>query len=135
MRISAAHPDSGDIKAYKTCALHFGTTGSVAGFLRSAAAIWFVGTHAVHLCWANYFDDYPSFAKAQDAELSDACSRNLLNVLGIKFADEGKKALCCRAECGALGLIFGLNNFNDGYVILEHTPERVSELKNRLINV
>ena len=51
MRIAAKDMSDGAIRLYKPCALPFGTTGSVSGFLRTAAAAWFLGTEAVKLCW------------------------------------------------------------------------------------
>ena len=84
MRIAAKDMSDGAVRLYKPCALSFGTTGSVSGFLRTAAAAWFLGTEAVKLCWGNYFDDYPMFALDQDTEASEACAQGLMNVLGIE---------------------------------------------------
>ena len=48
MRIAAKDMSDGAVRLYKPCALPFGTTGSVSGFLRTAAAAWFLGTEAVN---------------------------------------------------------------------------------------
>ena len=135
MRIAAKDMSDGAIRLYKPCALPFGTTGSVSGFLRTAAAAWFLGTEAVKLCWGNYFDDYPMFALDQDTEASEACAQGLMNVLGIEYASEGKKATVFGKQCRALGLIIDLSDFGSGRVILKHTPERVNELHRTITKI
>ena len=83
----------------------------------------------VGLCWANYFDDYPTFALSDDAPLAEDCASTLMNMLGIDFATTGKKATKFSSSCKSLGLLFDLEHFGEGVVTLRHTPERVEELR------
>ena len=126
--IAVRDTDADTIRFFAPCALPFGTTGSVSGFLRTSASTWALGATQVGLCWANYFDDYPIFALADDAGLAEECASMIMTILGIDFASSGKKATNFSPLCKSLGLLFDLERFGDGVVTLRHTEERVKEL-------
>ena len=134
-RIVAFDPASGCPKFFGAAALPFGTTGSVAGFLRTSAATWHLGSALLGLSWCNYFDDYPIFCLDELCQCTESCAEGLLDALGITFAREGRKATSFSKECRALGLIIGLSQFADGVVYIKHTPERIQELKQTLTAV
>ena len=75
------------------------------------------------------------FALDQDTEASEACAQGLMNVLGIEYASEGKKATVFGKQCRALGLIIDLSVLGSGQVILKHTPERVNELHRTITKI
>ncbi|CAE7248436.1 unnamed protein product [Symbiodinium sp. CCMP2456] len=128
-RIVTLDPVSGKAKFYGAAALPFGTTGSVAGFLRTSAATWHVGSTLMGLSWCNYFDDFPLFSLDENCQCTESCAEGLLDALGITFAREGRKATKFSKECRALGLIIDLSKFGDGIVYIRHTPERIQELR------
>ena len=73
-------------------ALPFGATSSVYSFNRVAKSLWHI---MVALCgvWATQsYDDYPNVELADIAENSRAFMEFILQVLGWRFASEGKKA-------------------------------------------
>ena len=127
--IAVRDTDADVIRYFTPCALPFGTTGSVSGFLRTSASTWALGTMQIGLCWANYFDDFPTFALNDDAPLVAECASTLMDILGIDFATTRKKATTFSSSCRGLGLILDLEQFGEGLVTLRHTPERVDELR------
>ena len=120
--------DSSVVKFYGANALPFGTTGSVGGFLRTSAATWFLGVYGLGLCWGNYFDDYPIFAANSQTHKAESCAEGLMNLLGVQFADSGKKATRFGKEVKALGLVLDLTKFHLGEVRICHTDQRIEEL-------
>ena len=74
---------------------------------------------------------------AADAEAAqtDKCVGFLFNLLGVQYAKEGKKNQPFSNEMRALGLIFDLAGFDEGVVFIKHTPERRSELLERIASI
>ncbi|CAE7480360.1 unnamed protein product [Symbiodinium sp. CCMP2592] len=122
-------------KFFGAAALPFGTTGSVAGFLRTSAATWHIGSALLGLSWCNYFDDFPLFSLDEHCPCAESCAEALLDILGITFAREGKKATEFSKQCRALGLIIDLSEFGNGVVYIKHTPERIQELRQTLTRI
>ncbi|CAE7475642.1 unnamed protein product [Symbiodinium sp. CCMP2592] len=122
-------------KFFGAAALPFGTTGSVAGFLRTSAATWHIGSALLGLSWCNYFDDFPLFSLDEHCLCAESCAEALLDILGITFAKEGKKATEFSKQCRALGLIIDLSEFGNGVVYIKHTPERIQELRQTLTRI
>ncbi|CAE7289458.1 unnamed protein product [Symbiodinium sp. CCMP2592] len=122
-------------KFFGAAALPFGTTGSVAGFLRTSAATWHIGSALLGLSWCNYFDDFPLFSLDEHCPCAESCAEALLDILGITFAREGKKATEFSKQCRALGLIIDLSEFGQGVVYIKHTPERIQELRQTLTHI
>ena len=125
LRIGVMDTDSSVVKFYGANALPFGTTGSVGGFLRTSAATWFLGVYGLGLCWGNYFDDYPIFAADSQTHEAESCAEGLMNLLGVQFADSGKKATRFGKEVKALGLVLDLTKFHLGEVRICHTDQRI----------
>ena len=127
-RIAVMNPSTREVHIYGPCSLPFGTTGSVSGFLRTAAATWFLGSARVGLAWCSYFDDFPLLALKSCTHQADGCAKALFDLLGIRFAREGKKAVPFSSTFKALGLLFDLSKFGEGEVVIRHTDERIKEL-------
>ena len=73
-------------------ALPFGATSSVYSFNRVAKSLWHIMV-ALGGVWATqYYDDYPNVELASIANNSRAFMEFILQVLGWRFASEGKKA-------------------------------------------
>ena len=85
-----AGPD--EVKYYNVLALPFGATGSVVAFLRVAAALAFIGTKGLLLCWSSFFDDFTAVAPERLAENTQFYVEALFRLLGIDYASEGEKA-------------------------------------------
>ena len=134
-RLAAFNPSTKEVKVFGACSLPFGTTGSVSGFLRTAAATWHLGVVKVGLAWCNYFDDYPMLSLSFHTSQSDQCAKKLLDLLGIAYATTGKKATEFSSVFRALGLLFDLSKFGQGEVTLTHTKERVQELRETLTRI
>ncbi|CAL1132459.1 unnamed protein product [Cladocopium goreaui] len=79
-----------------------------------------------------FFDDFPTMAADAEAAQTDKCVGFLFDLLGIQYAKEGKKNQPFSTEMRALGLIFDLAGFDEGVVFIKHTPERRSELLERI---
>ncbi|CAE7245150.1 unnamed protein product [Symbiodinium sp. CCMP2592] len=129
LRIGVKDTSSGHVRTFKVNSLPFGATGSVSSFLRCAAAIWFLGSHALGIPWTNYFDDFPIFSKDSDCGLVEEVATSFLDLLHVYFARAGKKATVFTKAFKALGLIIDLSHFGEGYVTIGHTQERGDELR------
>ncbi|CAE7282163.1 unnamed protein product [Symbiodinium sp. CCMP2592] len=129
LRIGVKDTSSGHVRTFKVNSLPFGATGSVSSFLRCAAAIWFLGSHALGIPWTNYFDDFPIFSKDSDCDLVEEVATSFLDLLHVYFARAGKKATVFAKAFKALGLIIDLSHFGEGYVTIGHTQERGDELR------
>ncbi|CAE7415247.1 unnamed protein product [Symbiodinium sp. CCMP2592] len=135
LRIGAKDTESGSIRLFGVNSLPFGATGSVAGFLRTAAATWFLGAQVLKLAWGCYFDDYPCLCKAKLADDVSSIVHRFFGLLGIVYATTGKKAVEFAAQFKVLGILVDLSSFTDGTVLLKHTEERIAALSATLQDV
>ena len=93
-----------DVSFYNVLALPFGATGSVVAFLRIAAALSFIGTRGLLICWSIFFDDFTAVAPEKVAGNTQLYIEFLFRLLGVNFSAEGDKAppfapLSNRLEC------------------------------------
>ena len=106
----------------------FGAVGSVAGFLRISHALWFIGAAALGLCWTAFYDDFSVLAREELLHSTSSACELLFRLLGIDFADSGKKAVPFSSNFKILGLVVNTMNSFDGSITLMHTDERKREL-------
>ena len=132
LRIAICDPNTCQAKLYGLNSLPFGATGSVAGFLRVSSALFYVLSVGLKVWCSAFFDDFPTMAADAEAAQTDKCVGFLFDLLGIQYAKEGKKNQPFSTEMRALGLIFDLAGFDEGVVFIKHTPERRSELLERI---
>ena len=78
---------------YRSLSLPFGATGSVYGFVRISAAIWWVITKTLKAVVSHYFDDFPTISSAAGSQVLDKSIMALLDILGWEFAANGDKAM------------------------------------------
>ncbi|CAE7304733.1 unnamed protein product [Symbiodinium sp. CCMP2592] len=135
LRIGAKDTESGSVRLFGVNSLPFGATGSVAGFLRTAAATWFLGAQVLKLAWGCYFDDYPCLCKAKLSDDVSSIVHRFFGLLGIVYATTGKKAVEFAAQFKVLGILVDLSSFTDGTVLLKHTEERIATLSAALQDV
>ena len=109
-------------------ALPFGAVGSVAGFLRVSHAVWYIGFYGLGILWSAFYDDFSVISRVElESSASWACEE-LFNLLGLKFATEGKKCLPFSSTFKMLGLQIDTSKFQEGAFLIDHTPERRDEL-------
>ena len=134
LRIAILEPGGGP-RLFCMNSLPFGATGSVAGFLRVSAALFYILTVGLRIWCSAFFDDFPTISPSNVAFSSDQTVRLLFDMLGIRYAKEGKKDQPFSFQMKALGLVFDLQHFDKGKVYLRHTEDRKAELARRLQQV
>ena len=132
LRIAICDPSTGQARLYGLNSLPFGATGSVAGFLRVSSALYYILSMGLKVWCSAFFDDLPTLAADASAASTDRCVGFLFDLLGMKFATEGKKCQLFSEEMRALGLIFDLAKFDEGVVFIKHAPERRQELLEKI---
>ena len=90
LKIAVKKP-GGTYGVFDVLALPFGATGSVSAFLRVSSALHFIGLH-MGVLWTSFFDDFTAICPADDQESVTYAVHCLFKLLGIDFAEEGKKA-------------------------------------------
>ena len=110
----------------------FGAVGSVSGFLRISVSIYIIGLRMLSLCWTAYFDDYPCLFRSELPRSTDHAMTGLFDLLGVRYASEGKKAAPFSDVFRMLGLRINLQNSQSLRVEVGHTDERRAELTNTL---
>eukprot|EP00435_Cladocopium_sp_Y103_P021436 s594_g5.t1 len=130
LRLAVWDAESKRIRFLGINALPFGAVGSVSAFLRVAMAIWFIGVKGLKLCWTCFFDDYTLLSKKTTAFSASTAAEGLFSLLGIKFAQDGKKAVPWGTLVKTLGVVIDLApTGEEGKVVtLGHTESRVREL-------
>ena len=113
-------------------AMPFGAVGSVSGFLRISVSIYIIGLRMLSLCWTAYFDDYPCLSRSELQKSTDHAMTGLFDLLGVRYASEGKKAAPFSDVFRMLGLRINLQNSQSLRVEVGHTDERRAELTNTL---
>ena len=109
-------------------ALPFGATGSVAAFLRISMFIWYLGVVGLHLAWTAFYDDYSPLSRSDCATNSAWAAECLMNLPGVVFAKEGKKATTFDKIFNSLGVVFDLQSISEKLVYVGHTESRRLEL-------
>ena len=109
-------------------ALMFGSTAAVYGFNRVSRSLWHILAVKLRLLRTVYYDDFPSIEFEETSESATACTAELLDLLGWKFAREGKKAKPFASVFDVLGIQVDLSRLGDGQLVLQNKPTRVSSL-------
>ena len=123
--------DCGDGKPaiHRLNALPFGAVRSVHSFLRVSHSLWELGC-SLGLLWTCYFDDFPTVTPGSSAQSTASTVIRLFELLGWRYADEGKKAACFSPTFSCLGVSFNFNlvPFTSGRVEVLNTSSRTAEL-------
>ena len=128
LRIAVCQPGRTEPAIFGVNALPFGAVGSVAGFLRTSHALWFIGATALGLCWTAFYDDFSVLAREELLHSTSSACELLFRLLGIDFADTGKKAVPFSNNFKMLGLVVNTINSVEGSITITHTDERKREL-------
>jgi len=130
LRIAVWNPVEKRVQFLGLNALPFGAIGSVSAFLRVSMALWYIGIRGLRLCWTSFFDDYTLLSKQHTAHSASLAAEGLFQLLGIQFAQDGKKAVEWGTKVKTLGVVIDLEpgDGHTGYVTLGHTESRIEEL-------
>ena len=109
-------------------ALPFGAVGSVAGFLRISHSLWFIGTVGLGLCWTAFYDDFSVLTRDELLHSTASACELLFRLLGVDYADSGKKDVPFSRCFKMLGLVVNTEDAWKGSVTITHTEERRLEL-------
>ena len=135
LRIAVAKPGSSAPTILGVNALPFGAVGSVAGFLRVSHALWYVGTVGLGLCWTAFYDDFSVLTREELLHSTASSCELLFRLLGIDFADTGKKAVPFSQNFKMLGVLVNTESSRKSSVTIAHTDERRAELVSSLESV
>ena len=92
----------------------------------------FAGLKGPKLWWTSFYDDFTVFSDARALTSAAVSAEALLDLWGVKFAKDGKKAVDFSATVKSLGLLIGLDTILEGRIRIMHTPERKAELEEAL---
>ena len=123
--------DQSEPAIHRLNALPFGSIRSVHSFLRVSHSLWHIGC-SLGLLWTCCFDDFPVVtSKALEVSTAQTVTR-LFDLLGWKYANEGRKAEPFSPSFSCLGVSFSLRHFTSGRVEVSNTPLRTQELLRRI---
>ena len=126
--IVVGDPNSRRLKAFKMCALPFGSLRSVHSFLRVANSLWAILTSCFLVMGTNYFDDFVTFADSREAASVDHTVKAVFRMLGRRYAADGPKAPPFSSRTTALGVHINVCELHKGTVLVDNTQARKSEL-------
>ena len=130
IRLALRRPDSKEPLLLGLNSMPFGAVASVSSFLRISIALWMIGLRLLKIVWTCFFDDF-SVVTRKCLESSAAWAvESLFKLLGIHFAESGKKAVAFAPCFKMLGLEVDLSGGSAGKVLIGHTEERRTELCN-----
>eukprot|EP00438_Fugacium_kawagutii_P001998 Skav208915 [mRNA] locus=scaffold787:29327:30871:- [translate_table: standard] len=121
-------PQAKAARYFIASALMFGSTAAVYGFNRVSRSLWHILAHKLKLLHTVYYDDFPSVEFEATAESATQYTAELLDLLGWKFAREGKKAQPFSTVFEVLGIQVDLTQLVDGCLVLQNKPTRLKSL-------
>ena len=132
IRIAVPKPGGSECAIYGLNALPFGATGSVSGFLRISTALFHILTMGLGIWAGTFFDDFPILSRNDVSQQTEQHVSMVLDLLGMRFAKEGKKWAPFQNQLEVLGVVVDLSSFQDGVVFFRHTAARKEELNETL---
>ena len=128
IRLAVPEPGRKACAIYGVNALPFGATGSVSGFLRVSTALFHIITFGLGIWAGTFFDDFPVLCRSDLAQQTEQQVSLLLDLLGMKFARDGKKWMPFSDQMDVLGVVIDFSHFSKGVVYFRHTDARKTEL-------
>ena len=135
LRMAVRSTEDQGVKLLGFNALPFGAVGSVAGFLRVSLAVWFLGLVALRICWTVFYDDYSVLSRCELLENTSWCVESLFSLLGLTFAQDGKKFQPFDQKFKMLGLEVNLGSMEKMELEIGHTDERKAELISKIDDI
>ena len=135
LRLAVNQPDHESPVLFGVNALPFGAVGSVSAFLRVSLSIWFIGLKGLGLFWTAFYDDFSVVSRSELVSSAAHSCEMLFKLLGVSFAETGKKATPFDQVFRMLGLVVDMSDLQSGYVSVSHTDERRRELLEKIDEV
>ena len=135
LRFMVSEPGKPDPTLFGFSSLPFGGIGSVSAFLRISACIWQIGVIGLRTLWTAFFDDFSVVSKESLKKSAAFGIESLFRLLGLTFAEEGKKAPPFSKKFTMLGLSVDLGDFAEGMIEIGHTSKRIDELSAALSDI
>ncbi len=135
LRIAVNQPGESIPAMFGVNALPFGAVGSVSGFLRISHSLWYIGTAGLGLCWTAFYDDFSVLTRSELLHSTTMSCELLFKLLGVDYADSGKKAVPFSENFKMLGLVVNTEKAAAGVMTISHTPERKQELTSTMKTV
>ena len=128
IRLAVPEPGRKACAIYSVNALPFGATGSVSGLLRVSTALFHIITFGLGVWAGTFFDDFPILCRSDIAQQTEQQVSLLLDLLGMRFARDGKKWMPFSEQMDVLGVVIDFSHFDRGVVYFKHTEARKTEL-------
>eukprot|EP00438_Fugacium_kawagutii_P035872 Skav204674 [mRNA] locus=scaffold1284:10971:12707:+ [translate_table: standard] len=128
VRVTTVDPTTRKLITLLVNMLPFGATGSVSAFLRISMSIWYLGAVGAKLAWTCFYDDFTFLSRHDACKVTEWTAQSLLELLGMVYAKEGRKATIFDSTFSALGVRFDLTGIQDKRVEIMHTVSRREEL-------
>ncbi len=135
LRLAVHSPGSAGPRFFGVNALPFGAVGSVAGFLRISHSLWFLGLAGLRLFWTAFYDDYSILTREELQVSAGRSCEGLFKLLGIVFAESGKKSVPFSQCFKMLGLLISTAEMEEGAMKVTHTEERRAELRETIRDI
>ena len=94
----------------------------MSGFLRVSTALFHIITFGLGVWAGTFFDDFPILCRSDIAQQTEQQVSLLLDLLGMRFARDGKKWMPFSEQMDVLGVVIR------GVVYFKHTEARKTEL-------
>ena len=133
--VSVYEPQSRTAKLFLQRALPFGATASVYAFNRLARAMHFLGTIGLQLWWSQFFDDYPHLSTAVGSLSAMRASKDLMDLVGCRYADEPNKNRPFAKSFTPLGVEFKLEHTVDKNFDIQNKPGRAEGIEGRVSDI
>ena len=135
LRLAVNQPGHDSPVLFGVNALPFGAVGSVSAFLRVSLSIWYIGLKGLGLFWTAFYDDFSVVSRDELVNSAAHSCEMLFKLLGVSFAETGKKATQFDRVFRMLGLVVDMSDLHSGSVSISHTDERRRELIERIDEV
>lgn len=122
------NPSTRELVTLMVSSLPFGATGSVSAFLRICVSIWFLGVMGLGLGVDMFLCRLSVLSRHDCCKVTEWAAESLLELLGVAYAKEGKKATSFCAGFCSLGVVFNLSKICDKHVEIKHISSRREEL-------
>ena len=129
IRLAVPEPGRKACAIYGVNALPCGATGSVSGFLRVSTALFHIITFGLGAWAGTSFDDFPILCRGDIVHQTEQHVSLLWDLLGMKFAREGKKWVPFSEQMEVLWVVIDLSRYDQGVVYFKHTAARKTELE------
>ena len=128
LRLAVNQPGHDSPVLFGVKAFPFGAVGSVSAFLRVSLSIWYIGFKGLGLFWTAFYDDFSVVSRDELVNSAAHSCEMLFKLLGVSFAETGKKAAQFDRVFRMLGLVVDMWDLHSGSVSISHTDERRREL-------